>query len=165
MLPTCKGVCTICKFIVNNTYRKLKCILDKQSGIWNYGFTTNIKITKNLTTNVLIFIYLFLFFYSPNLLPSYVVLCLIGSNIKTQRMMVGGGSHGKAWHIWCEISFFFPYYILSAYGVVFFSCASSYRSFSFLFLDKKKEKGRIYRRVRELRQGLTHLEWELLKRI
>ena len=47
----------------------------------NSVFPTNIKTTKNLTTNVVIYI-IFIFFCTHNLSSLYAVLCFLGGNIK-----------------------------------------------------------------------------------
>ena len=64
------------------------------------------KINENLTTNVLIYIYIYIFFWSQRsrFSASFILFSRTKQRIKDAEKP-GGGSHGKAWHIWNEIIF------------------------------------------------------------
>ena len=78
------------------------------------------KINENLTTNVLILIYIYFFLLNAYLFYNFFFL-MWGAHKEKEVIKQGGCRQWrKAWHIWSDISFFSSLFILSAYGVIVF---------------------------------------------
>ena len=118
MVWTGKSVCNVCKVEKCNICRKIKYTFYKYTII--SAFYTDAKMTKNPTTNVLIIIYI-LFFFGSHVSYCFICLCFcVGHKNDNKQMKQCGGSHGKAWHIWDEISFLFSPFILLSVSCFFF---------------------------------------------
>ena len=111
-----------------------------------------------LTTNVLIFINFCFFFYQPYRF-NFLFFCVPGTQSKNRKLKRGGVSavaQGLT-HLGGNTSFLPFYYIL--YYIFFYSRVILCNSSCCFLLNKQKKTRGVTERVRESRQGLTHLGW------
>ena len=128
-----------------------------------YTFTPNTKIAENLTTNVLIFIYLFLFFSSVYLNISYV---LFGSGNKqnTEEMLRGGVGGGARLDTLGKLGFlnFSPLILYIIFYFFYFARFSFIARLVIVWWANNANEAGDKRGVSAVAQGLTHLGYEKL---